>query len=50
MALLLLGFVVGVLGYFGDLIMVFFLAWLLAFMLSPVPDAAHRWAPRLTRR
>ncbi len=48
-ALLLLGLVVGVLGYFSDIILIFFLAWLLAFILSPVPDAAHRWAPRLPR-
>ncbi|MET1231369.1 MAG: AI-2E family transporter [Candidatus Limnocylindrales bacterium] len=48
-AMLLLSLVVGVLTYFSDIILVFFLAWLLAFILSPVPDAAHRWAPRLPR-
>src|SRR5687767_4282754 len=31
-----LGYVGVVLAFFGDLIMVFFLAWLLAFMLGPV--------------
>ena len=47
LAALALGFVViefvGVIfGIFGDLIMVFFLAWLLAFMLSPVIDRVYR--------
>jgi predicted PurR-regulated permease PerM len=36
LAFVVLGFVAQVFGYFGDLIMVFFLAWLLAFMLTPV--------------
>ena len=36
---IVLGFVGVVFGYFGDLIMVFFLAWLLAFMLGPVVKA-----------
>ena len=31
-----LGYVGVVFAFFGDLIMVFFLAWLLAFMLGPV--------------
>jgi predicted PurR-regulated permease PerM len=48
-ALVLLGLVVSVLSYFSDVILIFFLAWLLAFILSPVPDAAYRWAPRLPR-
>jgi predicted PurR-regulated permease PerM len=48
-ALLLLGLVVSVLSYFSDVILIFFLAWLLAFILSPVPDAAYRWAPRMPR-
>ena len=36
---IVLGFVGVVFAYFGDLIMVFFLAWLLAFMLGPVVNA-----------
>ena len=48
-SLLLVGLIVSVLSYFSDIILIFFLAWLLAFILSPVPDAAHRWAPRLPR-
>jgi predicted PurR-regulated permease PerM len=48
-ALLLMGLIVSVLSYFSDVILIFFLAWLLAFILSPVPDAAYRWAPRLPR-
>ena len=31
-----------VFGYFGELIMVFFLAWLLAFMLGPLVTRARR--------
>jgi len=47
LAALALGFVViefvaVIFGIFGDLIMVFFLAWLLAFMLSPVIDRVYR--------
>jgi predicted PurR-regulated permease PerM len=36
LAFVVLGFVGQLFAYFGDLIMVFFLAWLLAFMLTPV--------------
>lgn len=36
LAFVVLGYVGLVLAFFGDLIMVFFLAWLLAFMLGPV--------------
>src|SRR5262249_40032893 len=35
-------------GIFGDLIMIFFLAWLLAFMLGPVIDRVYR-IPRISR-
>jgi predicted PurR-regulated permease PerM len=35
--------------FFGDVIMVFFLAWLLAFILSPVASAMVRLVPRLPR-
>src|SRR6185503_5496161 len=38
---IVLGFVGVVFAYFGDLIMVFFLAWLLAFMLGPVVNKVH---------
>jgi predicted PurR-regulated permease PerM len=37
-----IGFVGAIFGVFGDLIMVFFLAWLLAFMLGPVIEWVHR--------
>ena len=36
LAFIVLGFVGAIFAIFGDLIMVFFLAWLLAFMLGPV--------------
>jgi hypothetical protein len=36
--------------YFGDVIMVFFLAWLLAFILSPVANGLVRLFPRLPGR
>lgn len=36
-----LGFVGVLFAYFGELIMVFFLAWLLAFMLGPVVNRVH---------
>jgi predicted PurR-regulated permease PerM len=48
-ALILIDQIAGVLTYFSDIILIFFLAWLLAFILAPLPDAAHRWAPRLPR-
>ncbi len=35
--------------YFGDVIMVFFLAWLLAFILSPLAGALTHLLPRLPR-
>jgi predicted PurR-regulated permease PerM len=35
--------------FFGDVIMVFFLAWLLAFILSPVATGLVRLVPRLPR-
>jgi len=43
-----LGFVSVAFAIFGDLIMVFFLAWLLAFMLSPVIDRVYK-IPRVSR-
>jgi predicted PurR-regulated permease PerM len=36
-------------AFFGDVIMVFFLAWLLAFILSPVANVMVRLVPRLPR-
>jgi predicted PurR-regulated permease PerM len=48
-AFLVLGFVTGLLAYFSDIIMVFFLAWLLAFILSPVANGLLHLAPRLPR-
>ena len=43
------GFVSDLFFYFGDIVLVFFLAWLLAFILSPVVGAIVRLAPRLPR-
>jgi predicted PurR-regulated permease PerM len=47
LAALALGYIVvtfigAVFGVFGDLIMVFFLAWLLAFMLSPIVNRVYK--------
>jgi predicted PurR-regulated permease PerM len=41
--------VAGLLAYFNDVIMVFFLAWLLAFILSPLASALVHLIPRLPR-
>jgi predicted PurR-regulated permease PerM len=41
--------VAGLIAYFGDVIMVFFLAWLLAFILSPLASALVHLFPRLPR-
>jgi predicted PurR-regulated permease PerM len=45
---IVLGFAGVVFAYFGELIMVFFLAWLLAFMLGPVVKAVQA-IPLMTR-
>lgn len=45
---IVLGFVAVLFGYFGELIMVFFLAWLLAFMLGPLVNRATA-IPLMTR-
>jgi predicted PurR-regulated permease PerM len=37
------------LTYFGDVIMIFFLAWLLAFILSPIANGLVRLVPSLPR-
>jgi len=44
-----LGFATGLLAYFSDVIMIFFLAWLLAFILSPVANGLLHLFPRLPR-
>ena len=43
------GFVSGLFFYFGDIVLIFFLAWLLAFILSPVVGGIVKLAPRLPR-
>ena len=48
-AFVVLNFVTSMLAYFNDVIMVFFLAWLLAFILSPVANGLLRLFPRLPR-
>jgi predicted PurR-regulated permease PerM len=49
LALLLIGFVADVFYTFGDVLLVFFLAWLLAFILSPVVGGLTRLVPILPR-
>ena len=44
-----LGFVGQVVGYFSDLIFLFFLAWLLAFMISPLVTRLRSAIPVLSR-
>jgi len=41
--------VTGLIAYFSDVIMIFFLAWLLAFILSPLASALVHLIPRLPR-
>ena len=41
--------VVSLVAYFSDVIMIFFLAWLLAFILSPLASALVHLVPRLPR-
>src|SRR5258705_736401 len=41
LAFIVLGYVGVIFAIFGDLIMVFFLAWLLAFMLGPIIERVH---------
>ena len=48
-AVILIGQVAAMVNYFNDIILIFFLAWLLAFILSPVPTAVERWVPSLPR-
>jgi predicted PurR-regulated permease PerM len=48
-AFLVLHYVAELVLFFGDVIMIFFLAWLLAFILSPVASALLRLVPGLPR-
>jgi len=48
-SLVLVGLLASVFLYFGDIILVFFLAWLLAFVLSPVAAVLERITPGLPR-
>ena len=47
-AFIVVGFLASLFFYLGDIVLVFFLAWLLAFILSPVVGAMER-IPRLPR-
>ncbi len=49
LAFVVVGFVTSLLAYFNDVIMIFFLAWLLAFILSPLASALVHLIPRLPR-
>jgi predicted PurR-regulated permease PerM len=49
LAVILIGFLADVFYTFGDTILVFFLAWLLAFILSPVVGGLTRLVPMLPR-
>src|SRR4051794_5116440 len=49
LALVFMGQVAVLLSFFSDLLLVLLLAWLLAFMLSPLVGALDRAFPRLPR-
>jgi predicted PurR-regulated permease PerM len=49
LAIILVGQLGQVVAFFGDLLLIFFLAWLLAFILSPIPATVERLVPRLPR-
>ena len=49
LAFVALGFVGAVLTFFSDLILVFFLAWLLAFIISPIVSRLRTTIPVLSR-
>ncbi len=49
LALILIGYLADIFYAFGDVILVFFLAWLLAFILSPVVAGLTRLVPLLPR-
>ena len=46
---IVVGLVASVFFFFGDVLLTFFLAWLLAFILSPVVDARSARASRGSR-
>jgi predicted PurR-regulated permease PerM len=48
-AFVVIGDVTGLVAYFSDVIMIFFLAWLLAFILSPLASALVHLIPGLPR-
>jgi predicted PurR-regulated permease PerM len=48
-AFVVIYFVTGLIAYFGDVIMVFFLAWLLAFILHPLASGLLRLVPQLPK-
>src|SRR3954470_9756498 len=48
-AIILIGYLASIFFYFGDVILVFFLAWLLAFILSPIVGVLVRNIPSLPR-
>jgi predicted PurR-regulated permease PerM len=49
LAFVVLGLIGQVVAFFSDLILVFFLAWLLAFMISPLVTRLYRGIPFLSR-
>ncbi|HYN68761.1 MAG TPA: AI-2E family transporter [Candidatus Eisenbacteria bacterium] len=49
LAFVALGFIGAVLSFFSDLILVFFLAWLMAFILSPIVSRLRSTIPFLSR-
>jgi predicted PurR-regulated permease PerM len=49
LAIILIGQLGQVIAYFSDLLLIFFLAWLMAFILSPIPSTVERWMPRMPR-
>src|SRR2546423_12695429 len=48
-AIILIGYLGSIFFYFGDVILVFFLAWLMAFILSPIVSVLVRHIPNLPR-
>ncbi|HEV8516676.1 MAG TPA: AI-2E family transporter [Candidatus Limnocylindrales bacterium] len=48
-ALVFVGLVADILVFFSDVLLIFFLAWLLAFVLSPIVTAMERALPMLPR-
>jgi Predicted permease len=49
LAIILIGQLGQVVTYFSDLLLIFFLAWLMAFILSPIPSTVARFMPGLPR-